>query len=126
LRVAVRAAARRMAALVGGDVGGVVGYSVRGDRRVGPDTRVEVVTTGVLLRRLQRDPELAGTAAVVLDECHERQLDADLALAFLVDVRANLRPDLMLLATSATAQTDRLSLLLGGGDRDRGCGDRDS
>jgi ATP-dependent helicase HrpB len=113
-RIAVRAAARRMASLVGGDVGGAVGYTIRGERRVGPSTRVEVVTTGVLVRRLQRDPELPGTDAVILDECHERHLDADLALAFMLDVRATLRPDLMLLAASATADTQRLAGLLGG------------
>jgi ATP-dependent helicase HrpB len=112
-RIAVRAAARRMASLVGGEVGGAVGYTIRGERRVGPSTRVEVVTTGVLVRRLQRDPELAGTDAVILDECHERHLDADLALAFMLDVRATLRPDLLLLATSATAETRRLAGLLG-------------
>lgn len=115
-RVAARAAARRMAALVGGDVGGAVGYSVRGDTRAGPSTRVEVVTTGLLVARLQRDPELPGVGAVILDECHERHLDSDLALAFTVDVRETLRPDLMLLAMSATAQADRLAACLGGPD----------
>ncbi|WP_207230050.1 ATP-dependent helicase HrpB [Krasilnikovia cinnamomea] len=113
-RVAARAAARRMAALLGEPVGARVGYTVRGDRRTGRDTVVEVVTTGVLVRRLQRDPELPGTALVVLDECHERHLDADLALAFLVEVRAALRPDLGLLATSATAESHRLAQVLGG------------
>ncbi|MEV6595909.1 ATP-dependent helicase HrpB [Actinoplanes sp. NPDC051346] len=113
-RVAARAAARRMAALLGEEVGGRVGYTVRGDRRVSARTRIEVVTTGVLVRRLHRDPELAGTAVVVLDECHERHLDSDLALAFLVEVRAALRPDLHVLATSATAEADRFATLLGG------------
>ncbi len=112
-RIAVRAAARRMAWLVGGEVGDAVGYTIRGERRVGPSTRVEVVTTGVLVRRLQRNPELPGTGAVILDECHERHLDADLALAFMLDVRAALRPDLLLLATSATADTPRLAAVLG-------------
>ncbi|MCM3882195.1 DEAD/DEAH box helicase, partial [Frankia sp. R82] len=113
-RIAVRAAARRMASLAGGrEVGGAVGYTIRGERRAGPSTRVEVVTTGVLVRRLQRDPELPGTDAVILDECHERSLDADLALAFLLDVRAALRPDLLLLAASATADTGRLAAMLG-------------
>ncbi|MFI7599583.1 ATP-dependent helicase HrpB [Actinoplanes sp. NPDC049681] len=112
-RVAARAAARRMAALLGEDVGERVGYTVRGDRRVSARTRVEVVTTGVLVRRLHRDPELAGTAVVVLDECHERHLDSDLALAFLVEVRAALRPDLHVLATSATAEAQRFATLLG-------------
>jgi ATP-dependent helicase HrpB len=108
-RVAARAAARRMASLLGEEVGGSIGYTVRGETRVGPATRVEVVTTGILVRRLQRDPDLPGTGAVVLDECHERHLDSDLALAFCVDVRATLRQDLRLLATSATADADRLA-----------------
>jgi ATP-dependent helicase HrpB len=112
-RVAARAAARRMAALLGEQVGDRVGYTVRGDRTVGPNTVIEVVTTGVLVRRLHRDPELAGTAVVILDECHERHLDSDLALAFLVEVRAALRPDLRVLATSATAESQRLAEVLG-------------
>ncbi|MFI5496122.1 ATP-dependent RNA helicase [Actinoplanes sp. NPDC051859] len=112
-RVAARAAARRMAALLGEEVGGRVGYTVRGDRRVSARTRIEVVTTGVLVRRLHRDPELSDTAVVVLDECHERHLDSDLALAFLIEVRAALRPDLFVLATSATAEADRFAELLG-------------
>ncbi|MCW2682833.1 MAG: hrpB [Blastococcus sp.] len=112
-RVAARAAARRMAALLGESVGGRVGYSVRGDSRRSAATRIEVVTTGLLVRRLQADPELPGVDAVVLDECHERHLDTDLALAFCLDVRATLRPDLRLLAMSATAQAQRLAALLG-------------
>ncbi|MFC5831276.1 ATP-dependent helicase HrpB [Nonomuraea insulae] len=92
-RLAVRAAARRMG----------VSYTIRGERHIGANPMVEVVTTGVLLQRLQRDQELPGVDAVVLDECHERHLDADTALAFLLDVRETLRPDLRLLATSATA-----------------------
>ncbi|SCG17348.1 ATP-dependent helicase HrpB [Micromonospora echinofusca] len=115
-RVAARAAARRMAALLGEPLGERIGYAVRGERRSGPRTRVEVVTTGLLVRRLHRDPELAGTGAVLLDECHERQLDADLALAFTVEARAALRPDLWLLAMSATPEADRFAALLGGGD----------
>ncbi len=113
-RVAARAAARRMASLLGEAVGHTVGYTVRGDRRVSPQTEIEVVTTGVLVQRLQRDPELPGVGAVVLDECHERHLDTDLALAFLVDVRETLRPDLQLLATSATADAQRLANILNG------------
>ncbi|MDD7965399.1 ATP-dependent helicase HrpB [Actinomycetospora lemnae] len=113
-RVAVRAAAQRMAWLLGESVGGRVGYAIRGERRSGPRTRVEVVTTGLLVARLQRDPELAGVDAVVLDECHERHLDTDLALAFTADARAALRPDLRLLATSATAAADDLSVALDG------------
>ncbi|MFF5053123.1 ATP-dependent helicase HrpB [Micromonospora sp. NPDC000663] len=113
-RVAARAAARRMAELLGERVGERVGYAVRGERRVGPSTRVEVVTTGLLVRRLHQDPELPGTGAVLLDECHERHLDADLALAFTVEARATLRPDLWLLAMSATPDTYRFAALLGG------------
>ena len=112
-RVAARAAARRMAALLGERPGVSVGHTVRGESTVGPSTRVEVVTTGVLVRRLQRDPELGGTGAVVLDECHERHLDTDLALAFSIEVRAVLRTDLLLLAMSATAQAERLADVLG-------------
>jgi ATP-dependent helicase HrpB len=113
-RIAARAAARRMAALIGEPLGGRVGHTIRGESTVGPATRIEVVTTGVLVRRFQRDPELQGTDAVVLDECHERHLDTDLALAFGVDVRAALRPDLLLLAMSATAQSTALAAALGG------------
>ncbi|MEJ2863717.1 ATP-dependent helicase HrpB [Actinomycetospora flava] len=111
-RVAVRAAAARMAWLLGEPVGERVGYAIRGERR--PGSRIEVVTTGLLVARLQRDPELAGVDAVVLDECHERHLDTDLALAFAVDARAALRPDLRLLATSATAAADDLAVALDG------------
>ncbi|GAA4211679.1 ATP-dependent helicase HrpB [Actinocatenispora rupis] len=111
-RVAARAAARRMADLLGEPVGRTVGYAVRGDRRVGPDTRVEVVTTGLLVRRMQHAEDLPGVAAVVLDECHERSLDSDLALAFGADIRAALREDLWLLATSATADVPALGAAL--------------
>ena len=112
-RLAVRAAARRMSWLLGEQPGGRVGYTIRGERRTGPDTVVEVVTTGVLLQRLQRDPELAGVDTVVLDECHERHLDADTSLAFLLDVRATLRPELRLVCASATSDTDAWARLLG-------------
>ncbi|MFE9421740.1 ATP-dependent helicase HrpB [Kitasatospora sp. NPDC006697] len=113
-RLAVRAAARRMAWLLGERTGESVGFTVRGERVVGPRTVVEVVTTGVLLQRLQRDPELPGVDAVLLDECHERHLDADTALAFLLDVRAALRPELRLLVASATSDTAAWAELLGG------------
>ncbi|MEZ0166290.1 ATP-dependent helicase HrpB [Kineococcus sp. LSe6-4] len=111
-RVAARAAAARMAALLGEPVGGTVGYAVRGDRRVGPATRVEVVTTGLLLRRLLRDPELPGVSVLLLDEVHERQLDADLVLAFALQTRELLREDLRLVAASATLDVPRLAGLL--------------
>ena len=113
-RLAARAAARRMAWLLGEPVGERVGFTVRGERKTGPRTVVEVVTTGVLLQRLQRDQELAGVETVVLDECHERHLDADTALAFLLDVRATLRPDLQVLCASATSDTAAWARLLGG------------
>ncbi|MFP5308606.1 MAG: ATP-dependent helicase HrpB [Actinomycetes bacterium] len=110
-RVAARAAARRMAALVGDRLGGVVGVTTRDDRRTSAATRVEVVTEGVLVRRLQRDPSLAGVACVVLDEFHERSLEADLGLAFSADVAA-LRDDLALVVMSATLDGARVRDLL--------------
>jgi ATP-dependent helicase HrpB len=112
-RIAARAAARRLAHLLGEPVGATVGYSVRGEHVGSAATRIEVVTTGVLVRRLQRDPELAGVGAVVLDEVHERHLDDDLALALLVDVRANLRDDLVVVAMSATVEASRTAAVLG-------------
>ncbi|WP_030160278.1 ATP-dependent helicase HrpB [Streptomyces sp. NRRL S-244] len=112
-RIAARAAARRMAWLLGEPVGGSVGFTVRGERVVGPGTVVEVVTTGVLLQRLQRDQELGGTDVVVLDECHERHLDADTVAAFLLDVRETLRPELRLVAASATTDAAGWARLLG-------------
>ena len=115
-RLAVRAAARRMSWLLEEPLGSRVGHTIRGERQVGPRTVVEVVTTGVLLQRLQRDPELPGVDTVLLDECHERHLDADTALAFLLDVRATLRPDLHLVCASATSDTDAWSRLLGAED----------
>ena len=112
-RIAVRAAARRLATLSGGRVGGVVGYTVRGERHVGPATRVEFCTPGVLLRRLLADPELPGVGAVVLDEVHERGLETDLLVGMLAQVR-ELRGDLGLVAMSATLDADRFAALLGG------------
>ncbi|MEU7277816.1 ATP-dependent helicase HrpB [Streptomyces sp. NPDC045431] len=113
-RIAARAAARRMAWQLGEKVGGRVGFTVRGERVVSRETVVEVVTTGVLLQRLQRDQELGGTDVVMLDECHERHLDADTAAAFLLDVRETLRPELRLLAASATTDAEGWARLLGG------------
>ncbi|MEV5341730.1 ATP-dependent helicase HrpB [Streptomyces sp. NPDC052676] len=113
-RIAARAAARRMAWLLGERVGESVGYTVRGERVVGRHARVEVVTTGVLLQRLQRDQELSGVDVVLLDECHERHLDADTAAAFLWDVREALRPELRLVAASATTDAEGWARLLGG------------
>lgn len=112
-RIAARAAARRMAWLLGEQPGGRIGFTVRGERLVGRDTVVEVVTTGVLLQRLQRDQELAGVDVVIIDECHERHLDADTVAAFLLDVREAIRPDLRLVAASATTDAAGWARLLG-------------
>ncbi|MSW19859.1 MAG: ATP-dependent helicase HrpB, partial [Actinobacteria bacterium] len=112
-RLATRAAARRMADLLGEDVGMTVGFTTRDERRVSPATRIEVVTEGVLTRRLQNDPSIEGTALIVFDEVHERNLQTDLGLALTLDVRGSLRPDLRILAMSATVQADRFAELLG-------------
>jgi ATP-dependent RNA helicase HrpB len=112
-RLATRAAARRMAALLREQVGDTVGYRTRDDRRVGPATRLEVVTEGILTRRLQRDPGLDGVGLVIFDEFHERSLQADLGLALALDARRHLRRDLRLLVMSATLDGDRVAALLG-------------
>ncbi|MFB9993081.1 ATP-dependent helicase HrpB [Deinococcus oregonensis] len=105
-RVAARAVASRMAETLGEEVGGSVGYRVRFESRVSAATRIEVVTEGILTRRLQRDPELAGVGLVILDEFHERSLNADLALALLREVQGALRDDLRVLVMSATLNAD--------------------
>jgi ATP-dependent helicase HrpB len=111
-RLAARAAARRISALIGQKVGGLVGYRTRLDQAVSAATRIEVITEGLLVRRLQSDPGLDGVAAVIFDEVHERALEADLALAFCRDLQTTLRPELRLLAMSATADGARLAALL--------------
>ena len=111
-RLATRAAAQRMAALTGTRVGDLVGYQTRDERHIGPDTRIEVVTEGILTRRLQRDPELPGVGAVVFDEVHERNLPTDLGLALTLDVVESIRPDLRVLAMSATPDTEGLARVL--------------
>ena len=113
-RLATRAAARRMSHLLGEDVGETVGYQTRDERRIGRGTRLEVVTEGVLTRRLQNDASLPGVGLIVFDEVHERNLPTDLGLALTLDVAANLRPDLRVLAMSATPDTQRLAMVLGG------------
>ncbi len=113
-RVAARAAARFMAASIGESAGERVGYRTRFDSRASRRTRVEVLTEGVLTRRLLDDPELAGVACVVFDEFHERSLQSDTALAFCLETRQALHPDLKLLAMSATMETAPVSRLLGG------------
>ncbi len=108
-RVAARAAAGFMARALGEDVGQAVGYRVRFDRRVGPSTRIEVVTEGILARMLQDDPMLEGIGAVLFDEVHERHLAGDLALALALDVQAGLREDLRIVLMSATLDGERLA-----------------
>jgi ATP-dependent helicase HrpB len=111
-RLAARAAASRMASLIGEEVGRTVGFRTRLESTVSSATRIEVVTTGLLIRRLLGDPGLEGVSAVILDEIHERSLEADLALALCLDAQAMLRPDLRLLAMSATLDGARLSALM--------------
>ncbi|MGO2847690.1 MAG: DEAD/DEAH box helicase, partial [Microbacterium gubbeenense] len=111
-RVAVRAAARRIADLDGTRLGGPSGFTVRGEKAVSAETRIETVTPGVLLRRLLNDPALEGISAVILDEVHERSVDSDLLLGMLGEVRA-LREDLVLVAMSATITSGPLADLLG-------------
>lgn len=111
-RIAARAAARRLVQLTGGRLGDEVGFSVRGESRSSAATRVEFVTTGVLVRRLLHDPGLDGVAAVVLDEVHERALDSDLAFAMVRELR-ELRPELAVVVMSATLDASRWAGLLG-------------
>ena len=111
-RLATRAAATRMASLLGEAVGGTVGYRTRLDAAVSPATRIEVVTEGLLIRRLLADQGLDGVAAVILDEVHERSLESDLALALCRDLQRMLRPELRLIAMSATVDGARLAGLL--------------
>ena len=113
-RLAARAAARRMAQLRGEEVGDTVGYRVRLDSRVGPRTRIEVVTEGILTRMLQDDPTLDGTGLVIFDEFHERSLHGDLGLALARQAQQLLRPDLRILVMSATLEGTRVAALLGG------------
>ncbi len=113
-RLAARAAAARMAALLGEPVGRTVGYRIRLESKVSAATRIEVVTEGVLTRMLQDDPELPGVAAVIFDEFHERSLNADFGLALCLDVRAALRPDLRLAVMSATLDGEPVAELMGG------------
>lgn len=112
-RLAARAAAERMAATLGESAGGTVGYRTRLQSRIGPDTRIEVVTEGVFTRMILDDPGLEGVGAVLFDEFHERSLDADLGLALARESQSVLRPDLRLLVMSATLDTVGVSRLLG-------------
>ncbi|MFH0782502.1 MAG: ATP-dependent helicase HrpB, partial [Pseudomonadota bacterium] len=111
-RLAARAAAARMAALLGERVGQTVGYQIRFDRQISEATRIEVLTEGILTRRLQNDAELQGVGLVIFDEFHERSIHADLALALCLDL-CQLREDLRLLVMSATLATEEVAKLLG-------------
>ena len=113
-RIAARAAAERMAETLGEPVGQTVGYRIRGEAKVSKGTRIEVVTEGILTRRLQSDPGLDGIGALIFDEFHERSLNADLGLALALDIRGALRDDLSIVVMSATLDGDRVAALLGG------------
>ncbi|MGN6269838.1 MAG: ATP-dependent helicase HrpB [Sphingomonas sp.] len=112
-RLAARAAAERMAQLAGERVGETFGYATRLDTRRSAKTRVTVVTEGIFVNRIQADPELSGVSAVLFDEVHERSLDSDFGLALALDAQAGLRPDLRLVAMSATLDGARFSALMG-------------
>ena len=113
-RVAARSAAEHMARLAGEKVGETFGYAVRMDRKIGPDTRVEVMTEGLYLQKLQNDPELTGVSAVLFDEVHERSLNCDFALALTLEAQNVFRPDLKVIAMSATLDGRRFADLLDG------------
>lgn len=111
-RLAARAAAMRMASLLGESVGQRVGFRTRLESAVGPQTQIEVITEGLLTSRLLSDPGLADVNLVIFDEVHERSQEADLALALVRDLQRNLRPELRILAMSATAEADKFASLL--------------
>ncbi|MBL0374211.1 ATP-dependent helicase HrpB [Rhizobium sp. KVB221] len=113
-RLAARAAANRMASLLGEKTGETVGYRMRLDQKISARTRIEVVTEGVFARMILDDPELKGVAAVIFDEFHERSLDADFGLALALDVQAALRDDLRILVMSATLDIGRIAALMDG------------
>ena len=115
-RLAARAAAARMADLLGEAVGDTVGYQVRLDKKITARTRIEVITEGILTRRMLTDPELSDVAALIFDEVHERNLEGDLGLALALDIQAGLREDLRLIAMSATIEGGRLAAQLGGAE----------
>ena len=112
-RLAARAVASRMAQLVGEPVGRTIGYRTRLDTKIGRDTRIEVVTEGILTRMLQENAELPAIGAVIFDEFHERSLNADLGLALSLESQQNLRDDLRILVMSATLEVQPLAKLLG-------------
>jgi len=111
-RLAARAAAEFMASALGEKPGGTIGYATRLDSKVGKGTRVIAMTHGVFLARIEADPELVGVSSVLFDEVHERSLDNDLALALALDAAGALRPDLRIVAMSATLDVERFRRLL--------------
>lgn len=113
-RLAARAAAERMAELAGEPVGQTIGYSTRMDSKTSAATRVLVLTEGIFVNRIQADPELAGVSAVLFDEVHERSLDSDFGLALALEAQGAFRPDLRLLAMSATLDGARFAALMQG------------
>lgn len=113
-RLAARAAAEHIAEQLGEKVGARIGYATRLDSKVSRDTRLLVMTHGLFRNRLLADPELQGVSAVLFDEVHERSIDSDFALALAIDAQQGLRPDLRLLAMSATLDGSRFAALLGG------------
>jgi len=112
-RIAARAAARRMAQSLGEEVGGTIGYRVRMDSRVGPRTRIEVITDGVFTRMIQDSPDLDDVGAVLFDEFHERSLEGDLGLALCLEAQDALRPDLRVMPMSATLDGAKVAAFLG-------------
>ncbi|MCF8512169.1 MAG: ATP-dependent helicase HrpB [Rhodobacteraceae bacterium] len=112
-RLAARAAAERMAETLGETVGQTVGYRIRGEAKTSAQTRIEVVTEGILTRMIQSDPELPGIGCLIFDEFHERSLNADLGLALALEIRAALRDDLQLLVMSATLDAAPVAALMG-------------
>src|SRR5712671_2635450 len=112
-RVAARASAARIAQENGWELGREVGYHVRFDRRIGRETRLRVLTEGILNRQLLEDPFLEGVGAVVLDEFHERSLNTDVAIALLREVQETVRPDLKIVVMSATLEAEPVADFLG-------------
>ena len=113
-RIAARSTSHFMAKLLRENIGETVGYSVRFEHFGGPQTQIEVVTEGILTKRLQKDPELSGVGLLIFDEFHERNLQSDVALTLSMDIQENLRDDLKILIMSATLDLNHLQSFLRG------------